>query len=154
MLLHMALVRTDISEDLGASIIRVTRLGEVGTLAVTSNRRMLRRNTKSFHPDDGRAKFLRNVGSYKSHTTLYLRIILHSHRCENLKSYTFLKYRVSLVCWWPICVLSVLHVWERVGIWSATWAYVNPTRVCMVRLICAGGVVYVVCSSLQLVRPL
>jgi hypothetical protein len=33
-------------EELRASIIRVTRMGEVGTLAVTSNRRTLRRNAK------------------------------------------------------------------------------------------------------------
>jgi hypothetical protein len=39
----MALVRTDISEELGASFIRVTRIGELGTLAVTRHRRMLRR---------------------------------------------------------------------------------------------------------------
>jgi hypothetical protein len=42
----VALVRTDVSEELNASIIRVTRIGELGTtLAVTSNRRTLRRNT-------------------------------------------------------------------------------------------------------------
>jgi hypothetical protein len=35
-------LRTDISEELSASIIRVTRIGELGTLAVTSNRRTLR----------------------------------------------------------------------------------------------------------------
>jgi hypothetical protein len=47
------LVRTDVSEELSASFIRVTRIGELGTtLAVTSNR-----------------PTLRNVGSYKSHTT-------------------------------------------------------------------------------------
>jgi hypothetical protein len=39
------LVRTDVSEELSASFIRVTRIGELGTtLAVTSNRRTLRRN--------------------------------------------------------------------------------------------------------------
>jgi hypothetical protein len=60
MLLRVALVRTDVLEELGASIIRVTRINELGTtLVVTSNRRTLRRSTK----------FLRNVGSYKSHTT-------------------------------------------------------------------------------------
>jgi hypothetical protein len=38
MLCHVALVRTDVSEDLSASLIRVTRIGELGTtLAVTSN---------------------------------------------------------------------------------------------------------------------
>jgi hypothetical protein len=37
----------DVSEERSASIIRVTRMGELGTtLAVTSNRRTLRRNTK------------------------------------------------------------------------------------------------------------
>jgi hypothetical protein len=44
---HVALVRTDVSEKLSASFIRVTIIGELGTtLAVTSNWRMLRRNTK------------------------------------------------------------------------------------------------------------
>jgi hypothetical protein len=57
MLHRVVLARTDVSEN-SASFIRVTRIGELGTtLAVTSNRRKLRRNTK----------FLRNVGSYKSH---------------------------------------------------------------------------------------
>jgi hypothetical protein len=56
MLCHVALVRTDVSEELSASILRVTRIGELGTLAVPSNRHMLQR-----------AKFLQNVGSYKSH---------------------------------------------------------------------------------------
>jgi hypothetical protein len=37
MLRCVALVRTDVSEELSASIIRVTRIGELGTLAVISN---------------------------------------------------------------------------------------------------------------------
>jgi hypothetical protein len=36
MLRHVALVRTDVSEELSATFIRVTRIGELGTtLAVT-----------------------------------------------------------------------------------------------------------------------
>jgi hypothetical protein len=63
MLRRVALVRTHVSEELSASSIRVTIIGELGTtLAVTSNRRTLRRNTK----ED---------------------TILHSHRSENLNSY-------------------------------------------------------------------
>jgi hypothetical protein len=47
MLRRMALVRTDVSEERSASFIRVTRNGELGTtLAGTSNRRTLRKNTK------------------------------------------------------------------------------------------------------------
>jgi hypothetical protein len=63
MLPRVALIRTDVSEESSASIIRVTRIGElIVTLDVTSNCPTLRRNT-----DDGGAKFLRYVGSYKSH---------------------------------------------------------------------------------------
>jgi hypothetical protein len=47
MLRHVALVRTDVSEELSASIIRVTSIDELGTLGVTSNRRTLQRNTNS-----------------------------------------------------------------------------------------------------------
>jgi hypothetical protein len=55
MLRRVALVRTDVSEELRVTFIRVKRIGELGTtLAITSNRRTLRRNT--------------NVLSYKSHT--------------------------------------------------------------------------------------
>jgi hypothetical protein len=58
MLRRVALVRTDVSEELSASFIRATRIGEIGTtLAVTSNRRKLRRNTTQ-----------RASVAYKSHT--------------------------------------------------------------------------------------
>jgi hypothetical protein len=54
MLRRVALVGTDVSEEHIATIIRMTRIGELGTtLAVTSNRRTLR-------------AFLRNVGSYRA----------------------------------------------------------------------------------------
>jgi hypothetical protein len=50
MLRRVAIERTDVSEDLSASFIRVTRIGELGTiLAVTSSNR-------------------RFGGTYKSHT--------------------------------------------------------------------------------------
>jgi hypothetical protein len=37
MLRRVALVRTDVSEELSASFIRVTRIGELGTMLVTTN---------------------------------------------------------------------------------------------------------------------
>jgi hypothetical protein len=57
MLRRVALVRTDVSEELSASIIRVTRVGELGTLAVTSNRcssetSVLTRATRRNIPED------------------------------------------------------------------------------------------------------
>jgi hypothetical protein len=61
MLRRVALVRTDVSEEPSASFIMVTRIGELGTtLAATSK--------LACHPDEGGARFLRNVGSYKIHT--------------------------------------------------------------------------------------
>jgi hypothetical protein len=45
MLRRVALVSTNVSEELSAFFISVTRIGEVGTtLAVTRNRQTLRRN--------------------------------------------------------------------------------------------------------------
>jgi hypothetical protein len=49
MLRRVDLVRTDVSEERIASIIRVTRIGGIGTtLAVTSNGSTLRRNTRHY----------------------------------------------------------------------------------------------------------
>jgi hypothetical protein len=70
MLRRVALVRTDVSEKLSASFIRVTGIGELGTmLAVTSNQRTLQRITRATW---------RNIPEDT---------ILHSHRREHLKSY-------------------------------------------------------------------
>jgi hypothetical protein len=53
----MLLLGTNVQEERIASIIRVTRIGKLGTtLEVPS------------HPDDGDTAFLRNLGSYKSQT--------------------------------------------------------------------------------------
>jgi demethoxyubiquinone hydroxylase (CLK1/Coq7/Cat5 family) len=45
MLRRVALARTEVSEERIACIIRVTRIGELGTLAITSTQSILRRNT-------------------------------------------------------------------------------------------------------------
>jgi hypothetical protein len=75
---RVALVRTDVSEEISASIIRVKRVSELETpSALTSNRPTLRgilvtanvvSSTSTLVTDDGGATSLRNVGSYKSHT--------------------------------------------------------------------------------------
>jgi hypothetical protein len=43
----VVLLRTDVSEECSAFITRVTTIDELGTLAVTSNRRTLRINISS-----------------------------------------------------------------------------------------------------------
>jgi hypothetical protein len=75
MLHHVALARTDVSEELSASFIRVTRIVVPSSpILVTlimealssTETSVLTRATWRNIPEDG---------------------VLHSHRCENLKSY-------------------------------------------------------------------
>jgi hypothetical protein len=64
MLRHVALVRTDISEELSTSFIRVTRI--VRRLLVTAS--VVPSSPILVTLIEGGVKFLGNVGSYKSHT--------------------------------------------------------------------------------------
>jgi hypothetical protein len=84
MLRRVALVGTEVSEELSASIIRVTKIGEVGTLAVTSNPRKLRRNTQS---PKALSSSKTSVLTTATRRNISEDGILHSHRRENLKSY-------------------------------------------------------------------
>jgi hypothetical protein len=71
------LVRTDVSEENISSIFSVTRMNELGTLAVTSNWSTLRgtRATRRHIPEDG---------------------VLHSHRRDNLKSLTLFMIHLNV----------------------------------------------------------
>jgi hypothetical protein len=94
MLRRVALIRTDVSEKHIFSIIRLTRIGELGTtLAVTSNWSKLRRTTgyflarwllppwwRGYVPP--KRRFLHEPQGVTSQKTSF-----YSHSRENLKSY-------------------------------------------------------------------
>jgi hypothetical protein len=88
MLCRVAVVRTDVSEELGASITRVTRIGELRL------RRLL--VTASVVPSSSILVTLLKEVLSSSETSVFTNAtrrnipedsILHSHRRENLKSY-------------------------------------------------------------------
>jgi hypothetical protein len=87
MLRRVALVRTDVSEEPSASLIRMTRISEPGTtLAAISNRRTLRRNTNHI------AKLLRYLHLHIEY--VFQDIFFQLLENKPIPAYTFaLKFR-------------------------------------------------------------
>jgi hypothetical protein len=76
MLRRVVLVRTDVPEELSASFITVSTIGEIGTtLAVTSNRRTLRKKVSELTASFIRVTRIGEIGTtpFFGHYTVLLR---------------------------------------------------------------------------------
>jgi hypothetical protein len=85
---RVALVRTDVSEELSASFIRVTRIGELGTWAIlvtlmmealsSSETSVLTRATRRNIPEDAIRHVLRMYTTRSRHNLIWIRILILS----------------------------------------------------------------------------
>jgi hypothetical protein len=74
MLRRVALLRTKVSEELSASVIRVTRIGELGTTLAVTNKLV----TASFVHSSSILVTLMNVALSPSETSVLTRVIRHN----------------------------------------------------------------------------
>jgi hypothetical protein len=84
MLRPVALVRTDVSEELSASIIRVTGIGELG-MAYIVPRSLILVTLMTEALSSSEMFVLTRRATWRN---ILGDAILHSHDCKNLKSYT------------------------------------------------------------------
>jgi hypothetical protein len=116
---RMVLVRTYVSEERNASLIRVTRIGDLGTTSAVSNNRRTQRRNISCHPDGVGDTFLRNVDSNKSHTAEHPRrrhsssqkvlchIILTRTKLPSLGNF---RCKLTVLCYVVVCVLEYMNL--------------------------------------------
>jgi hypothetical protein len=139
MLRRVALVRPDVSDELSASFIRVTRIGGLGTKPATSNRCTLLIAACVVPSSPIFVTLMKEAPGY-SETSVLTRAtrhnipedtILHSHRCENLKSYivqrSLVMYASAFLCESTFLVPSPINRWclRAAGYSSCTYCLLS-----------------------------
>jgi hypothetical protein len=120
MLCCVALVRTDVSEELSSSFIRMTRIGELGTTLLVTLMMEARRSSET------------SVLTSVTRRNIPEDVILHSHCHENLKSYiihTEFGYRLNATILRPSCLVPVVSFKRN---WLSLWISRQPAHLYVV----------------------
>jgi hypothetical protein len=84
LLRSVVLVRTDVSEECSVSIIRVTRIGEIGTtLAVSGKRRTLRQLNVVFYANFTLIKLPAMINLSNDASDILVVVVLIIHNCKH-----------------------------------------------------------------------
>jgi hypothetical protein len=113
MLRRVTLVRTDVSEERSASIIWVTRIGELGSMSpITINWRMLQRNTKA-HIVLSKHRFLQEPHRVTSQKTAFFIVttVKSTSLTENYIGYP-VNWTVQIINVSKFCCASAYKIYD------------------------------------------
>jgi hypothetical protein len=126
MLRRVALVKTDISEEPGASFIRVTKIGELGTTqAAISNRRTLRRNSQRTSVHRYLSPWWRRRQVPPKH-----RFLQEPHGVTSQKTPFFFYKVLSFLCSIEVAASqynSLIRVGSHYGLWCSIASWTRRT---------------------------
>jgi hypothetical protein len=121
MLRRLALVRTDASEELSASIIKEARIGELGTtLALISNRRTLKSYILFIQHIKSSFRFLTVISSPLKFHYYFVQIWTRTYKAFNniLKTSDDGGQRSECLSFWHFSIVFLLSATEHSVLWT------------------------------------